>query len=230
MIQDDKRMMLLTTEEDTNILNLSNRDTSSLISSSSKRSSVVTSFNDDDYVKYVLLFSGVMKPPNQMSLWWLCYIGWRLYIIFTVVMLFFITYGKLFQVPYTLVLWYIYPLVVALLISFTMYRRLPKLLETIEKTLVIKTNSSNSNQRHEMSISINVAESGVMNEEEDNDQRVNEEDIRTATSLSVYFISISLILGLFSVIVRLIQTQSLFISVMDFGMECSTTPGVQVFL
>jgi hypothetical protein len=148
---------------------------------------------EDAYVCYVLLFSGVTKPPHTCSPWWLCWVGWKLYILFTVLMAMAITYGQWFQVPYTLELWYIYPMAIASIISSTMYVWLPNLLEGIDKTNMT-------------------------------DCRVTEADIRSATSLSIYFIGISLGFGVISATVRYFKTGSAFISIMDFGMECSTSP------
>jgi hypothetical protein len=158
-------------------------------------SATKSSFLEDETVQYVLLFAGVKRPSNKDSkLWYSCYYGWRLFVLFTVVIEFVTIFAHLIRIPPLLTFWYFFPVMCGTMTASFYWIFLPSLIEGIE--------GDNHNFLHFFS----------------------EREIRSATKLSIYFIGCSMGGAILGAVLRYVKTNSLFDALIDLCMDCAVSP------
>mmetsp|Transcript_13375 Transcript_13375/g.15923 ORF Transcript_13375/g.15923 Transcript_13375/m.15923 type:complete len:445 (-) Transcript_13375:181-1515(-) len=74
--------------------------------------------------KHILLFSGITRPSSYFSFWWICYFGWRLLSILSLVLLALTFSTK----PVIAQLWFFAPLFFATVAAMAMWYWLPQIL------------------------------------------------------------------------------------------------------
>ena len=92
----------------------------------------------DFFETRLLLFTGVMKPRNAFSFWWLCYVGWRFLVALTCCLI--IREAFFLYRPPVLVFWFFAPLLLANVTAASMWAWLPKIIRRFEKSESLSPN------------------------------------------------------------------------------------------
>jgi len=144
---------------------------------------------------WILQFSGIIRPHSAFSAWWVCYIGWRMVMCLSCLLI--LQQIFFFGRPAVLITWFFAPLLLATIAAAFLWAWLPKTFRRLSLEL-----AANGDERLNLTL----------------------DELNAVKKVPINFITGWLLFGVLMAAARAYTTGSMFLALLIFCAECSTTP------